>query len=265
MHCTATPIEMLDQYSNELHSKNFEKKEDSLMEEINALQETKGIGLPNFLPRGVFLNVLQKRIKEVAMTPEDFVGSVWNYIERIVTGSSTRRAAQNLIAKKKNESVDWVREIIGMEKLTDYTCNLEYVANCSKFMAQQTAYMEIMNDQKKKSVINLEGGIGEIEVGHLRKHLGVAQQAFELKMRMIASWKIVLMRLVDSMALHIMFSIQNMINKEMEEEIVQDLMAHLKVAESRGCSMSHLWLQRNAIGSKSVSSCSKSQKKWWPI
>ncbi|KAK4345804.1 hypothetical protein RND71_035980 [Anisodus tanguticus] len=44
-------------------------------------------------------------------------------------------------------------------------------------------------------------------------------------MRMIAYWKIVLMRLVDSMALHIIFSIQNMINKEMEEEIVQDLMA----------------------------------------
>ncbi|KAG5583119.1 hypothetical protein H5410_053746 [Solanum commersonii] len=144
--------------------------------------------------------------------PEHFTGEVRNYIERIVIKvlmhhcdnypqlqSSTRRAAQNLIAKKKDESVDWVREIIGMENQTDYTCNPEHVANCS--------------------------GIGVIDVGHLRKHVGVVQQAFELKMRMIAYWKIVLMRLVDSMALHIMFIIQNTINKQMEEEIVNDLMA----------------------------------------
>uniref|UniRef100_M1CQM6 Interferon-induced GTP-binding protein mx n=1 Tax=Solanum tuberosum TaxID=4113 RepID=M1CQM6_SOLTU len=238
MHCTARLVEMLDQYSKELDAKNFEKKEDFLMEEIRALEETKGIGLPNFLPRGVFLNVLQKRVKEIATMPEHFTGEVWNYIERIVIKvlmhhcdnypqlqSSTRRAAQNLIAKKKDESVDWVREIIGMENQTDYTCNPEYVANCSKIMAQQTAFMEIMNDHKKSSVINLAGGIGVIDVGHLRKHVGVVQQAFELKMRMIAYWKIVLMRLVDSMALHIMFSIQNTINKQMEEEIVKDLMA----------------------------------------
>ncbi|KAK6778751.1 hypothetical protein RDI58_025469 [Solanum bulbocastanum] len=84
MHCTARLVEMLDQYSNELHSKNFDEKEDFLTEEIKALQETNGVGLPNFLPRHFFLNVLQKRVKEVALIPEDFVKRVWNYIERIV-------------------------------------------------------------------------------------------------------------------------------------------------------------------------------------
>ncbi|MCD7457657.1 hypothetical protein HAX54_035690 [Datura stramonium] len=237
MHSTARLVEMLDQYSSELHSKNFVKTEDFLMEEVMFLQETKGIGLPNFLRRAVFLNVLQKNVKEIAASPEDFVGKLWNYLERVVIRvlmyhcdnypqlqSSTRRAAQNLIAKKKNESVDWVREIIGMEKLTDYTCNPDYLATYSKFMAQQHMFMEVMNDPGKCSVINLEG-IGGIDVGHLRKHLDVVQQAFDLKMRMMSYWKIVLMRLVDSMALHIMFSIRNMINKEMEEEIVEDLMA----------------------------------------
>ncbi|CAN4081215.1 unnamed protein product [Withania somnifera] len=237
MHSAARLVEMLDQYSNELHSKNLEKTEDFLMEEIMFLHETKGIGLPNFLPRTVFLNVLQKKVNEIAAFPEDFVGKLWNYLERVVIKvlthhcdnypqlqSSTRRAAQNLIAKKKNESIDWVREIIGMEKLTDYTCNPDYVATYSKLMAQQDPLMEIMNDRWKSSMIDLEG-VGEIDVGHLRKHLDVVQQAFDLKMRMMAYWKIVLMRLVDSMALHIMFSIRNMVNKEMEDEIVQDLMA----------------------------------------
>ncbi|CAN4109490.1 unnamed protein product [Withania somnifera] len=46
-----------------------------------------------------------------------------------------------------------------------------------------------------------------------------------MKTRIIAYWKIVLMRLVDSMALHIIFCIQNMVNKDMEQEIVQELMA----------------------------------------
>ncbi|CAN4109489.1 unnamed protein product [Withania somnifera] len=50
MHCTSRLVEMLDQYSNELHSKIFYEKEDFLMDEIRELEETNGIGLPNFLP-----------------------------------------------------------------------------------------------------------------------------------------------------------------------------------------------------------------------
>uniref|UniRef100_A0A3Q7G7V8 Dynamin stalk domain-containing protein n=1 Tax=Solanum lycopersicum TaxID=4081 RepID=A0A3Q7G7V8_SOLLC len=96
----------------EMHStKNFDE---FLMEEVMVLQESKGIGLPNFLPRGVFLNVL-------------------------------------------HHSVDRVREIIGMEKLTDYTCNPDYLTTYSKFM-------EIMNDHGNCSMINLEG-VGVIDVG----------------------------------------------------------------------------------------------------
>ncbi|KAK6793658.1 hypothetical protein RDI58_007111 [Solanum bulbocastanum] len=89
--------------------------------------------------------------------------------------------------------------------------------------------MDILNDPRKCFIINLEG-VGVIDVVHLRKHLDVVQQAFHLNMRMMAYWKIVLMRLVDSMALHIMFSIQNMINKGIKDEII-DI----------ECLMSHLW------------------------
>jgi hypothetical protein len=42
-------------------------------------------------------------------------------------------------------------------------------------------------------------------------------------MRMTAYWKIVLRRLVDFMALHLQFCARNLVNKEMEEEIVQEL------------------------------------------
>uniref|UniRef100_M1BQM5 Interferon-induced GTP-binding protein mx n=1 Tax=Solanum tuberosum TaxID=4113 RepID=M1BQM5_SOLTU len=173
----------------------------------------------------------------ISATPEVFAGKLWNYIETVVIKvlmhhfcnyqqlqSSTRCAVQNLTAKRKDESINWVREIIEMERLTDYTYNPEYVGTCSRLMAQQKPFMEIMNDSNKRSIINLEG-IGEVDVGSLRKHKDVVQQAFELKMRMIAYWKIVLMRLVDHMALYTMFNLQKMVNYEIEEEIVNELMA----------------------------------------
>lgn len=40
---------------------------------------------------------------------------------------------------------------------------------------------------------------------------------------MIAYWKVVLRRLVDSMALHLKLSIANLVSKEMEMEIVIEL------------------------------------------
>ncbi|KAL8556803.1 hypothetical protein ACS0TY_004316 [Phlomoides rotata] len=43
-------------------------------------------------------------------------------------------------------------------------------------------------------------------------------------MRLAAYWKIVLKRLVDCMALHMVFGIQKLVNKEMEGEIVSELM-----------------------------------------
>ncbi|WMV56135.1 hypothetical protein MTR67_049520 [Solanum verrucosum] len=237
MHCTARLAEMLNEYAVEQHAKSIEKKEDFLMDEIMSLTEANGIGLPNFLPRAVFLKVLQKKVSGISATPEVFVGKLWNYIETVVIKvlmhhfcnyqqlqSSTRCAVQNLTAKRKDGSINWVREIIEMERLTDYTYNPEYVGTCSRLMAQQKPFMEIMNDSNKRSIINLEG-IGEVDVGSLRKHKDVVQQAFELKMRMIAYWKIVLMRLVDHMALYTMFSLQKMVNYEIEEEIVNELMA----------------------------------------
>ncbi|KAG5614822.1 hypothetical protein H5410_014646 [Solanum commersonii] len=168
---------MLDQYSNKLHSKNFEKMDEFLMKEITVSPETEVNGLPNLIPVVIFLNVLKKKVKEIAASSEDFVGKLWNCLKRVI-----------------------IKVLI-------------------KFIAQQHMFMDIMNEPRKCFIINIEG-VGVIDVGHLRKHLDVVQQAFDLNMRMMTNWKIVLMRLVDSMALHLMFSIQNMINKEMEDEIV---------------------------------------------
>lgn len=238
MHCTARIAEMLNQYSEELqaNSPETDPKGRFLLDEIKVLEETKGIALPNFLPRAAFLALLQKKVQGIYSTPFGFVDKVWNYIETVVVRvlthhcdnypqllPSTRRAAKNLVGKKKQQSIDWVMVIVEMEKLTDYTCNPEYITTWNQLMSHRGKLMDAVHGRSHYSVVNITG-FGEVDVTHLRSKVGVVEEAFDLKMRMTAYWRIVLRRLVDCMALHLMFGIQNLVNKDMETDIIHRLM-----------------------------------------
>ncbi|KAA8532400.1 hypothetical protein F0562_032431 [Nyssa sinensis] len=235
MHCTARLAEILNHYSLELqNSAENGSSENFLMEEIRVLEEAKGIWLPNFLPRTAFLMILRRKVMAICGTPIEFVAKVWNYIETALLTvlmyhsenypqlqSCTRRAAQNLIAKMKERSTQVVMDMVEMEKLTDYTCDPEYMTVWRKLMENQTVFDEVMNSPQKPRKMKIVG-FGEIEVEHLRLHPNIRDQAFDLKMRITAYWKIVLKRMVDSMALHLQLSIQMLVNKDMEMEIVNE-------------------------------------------
>ncbi|XP_050122901.1 dynamin-related protein 4C-like, partial [Malus sylvestris] len=236
MHCTARLVEMLNQYSDELHRcPESDAKSNFLMEEIKILEENKGISLPNFLPRNAFHIILQRKVNGISSIPIAFVEQVWIYIEEAVISVlmrnsenyyqlqlSARRAGHNLMAKMKEGSIKWMLELVEMEKLTDYTCDADYVSEWNKLMASQNQFIHgVLTDENKPSIIE---GIGEIEVGVLRKYPHVLAQAYDLKMRMTAYWKVVLRRFVDFMALHLQLSVNNLVNKEMEAEIVNELM-----------------------------------------
>ncbi|XP_021833367.1 dynamin-related protein 4C-like [Prunus avium] len=238
MHCTARLVEMLNQYSDALHKcDESDPKNNFLVEKIKVLEEVKGIGLPNFLPRNAFLTILQGKVRGISSIPIGFVEQFWTYIEEVVISVLTRhsdnyyqlqlyarRAGHNLMARMKERSIKWIIEIVDMEKLTDYTCDLEYVSEWNRLMSQQSAFIDgVLNDEKRPSVVAIEG-IGEVEVGVLRQFPKVLGQAFDLKMRMTAYWKVVLRRFVDCMALHLQLSVSNLVNKEMEAEIVNELM-----------------------------------------
>ncbi|KAI5648909.1 hypothetical protein M9H77_34914 [Catharanthus roseus] len=199
-HCTARLAEMFTPYSVELQGKCIENeaKEEFLRHEIDILEESKGIGLPNFLPLSAFLISMQRKVNSISSAPIEFLNKVWNYVEGVLVPiflehsvdypqlqSYMRRAAQNLISKKEQQFVDWFMEIIKMEKQVDYTCHPEYVSTWNKLMTKQGEFMAIMNGNFKPTVIFIDG-FGEIEVGHLRKHLALVQQAFDMKMRMTA-------------------------------------------------------------------------------
>ncbi|KAI3520560.1 hypothetical protein L1887_10009 [Cichorium endivia] len=70
MHGTARLSEMLDEYSAKLQATTDNEGNGCfLMEEIRVLEEAKGIGLPNFLPRAAFLTLLNKRVNEQLSSP----------------------------------------------------------------------------------------------------------------------------------------------------------------------------------------------------
>ncbi|KAK9912604.1 hypothetical protein M0R45_036460 [Rubus argutus] len=237
MHCTARLYEMLNQYWYQLHEcEQSDPKSNFLVEEIKILEEAKGITLPNFVPRNAFLVILQGKVKGISSIPIRFVEEVWSYIQDVVMRVlmrntenyyqlqlCTRRAGHNLIARMKERSVEWMMETVEMENLTDYTCHPEYESKLNKLMCEREAFMDGVLNNLKNSTIYVEG-IGEVEVGVLRRYPHVLSQAFDLKMRMTAYWKVVLRRLVDSMALHLQLSVSKLVNKEMEMEIMNELM-----------------------------------------
>jgi len=233
MHCTARLVEMLNLYASDLENcAESDAKKDFLMEEIKVLEEAKWIGLPNFMPRTAFLTILQRKVRGISYMPVNFVDNVWNYLESVVISIlnhhssnyyqlqvSTRRAGEKLIAKKKKSSVQHVMEAVEMEKLTDYTCNPEYLLEYNRLIAQQEAFVkEVLSNETKPTHVKLD-------VVNLRKYPHVLSQAFDLKARMIAYWKIVLRRLIDSIALHLMLSINELINNDLQKEICNDLLS----------------------------------------
>ncbi|KAL8155605.1 hypothetical protein AgCh_000845 [Apium graveolens] len=136
--------------------------------------------------------------------------------------TSIKRAASNLIIKLKEQSTSRVVEIIDMEEISDYTCDPEYMAMWSKLMNSCDAFREVFNGDSTK--VSIEG-FGEIDVGHLRDYPGVRDEAFDLKMRLTAYWNIVLKRMVDSVALHLLLALKKLVNQAMEEETVKEVLA----------------------------------------
>ncbi|KAI9127406.1 hypothetical protein K1719_001965 [Acacia pycnantha] len=233
MHCTARLVEKLNDYSKDLREcPESNHKENFLKDEITLLEEAKWIGLPNFMPRTAFLALLQNKVRGISSRPIQFIDDVWDYLQKVVIQVINRhsqhyyqlqrctcRSGENVIARMREHSKKHVREAIEMEKWTDYTCNPEYMTEYNSLMANQSSVVEYVSGGYGAVNIN---GLGEsIQIGHLREYTAqVLNQAYDMKMRMISYWRIVLRRLIDTTALHLQFSINNLVNRELENEII---------------------------------------------
>ncbi|KAI9127434.1 hypothetical protein K1719_001993 [Acacia pycnantha] len=238
MHCTARLVEKLNDYSEDLHQcPESDHEENFLKDEITLLEEAKWIGLPNFMPRTAFLALLQNKVRGISSRPIQFMDDVWDYLEDVVIQVINRhsehyyqlqrctcRSGENLIARMREHSKRHVKEAIEMEKWTDYTCNPEYMTDYNSLMANQSSVVECVGDGDE--AVDIHGLGDDIEIGHLRQYNAqVLNQAYDMKMRMISYWRIVLRRLIDTTALHLQFSINNLVNRELEKEITSCFMS----------------------------------------
>ncbi|KAK9109660.1 hypothetical protein Sjap_017720 [Stephania japonica] len=219
-----------------LRSEESSKNTLFLMEEIAVLEESSQLALPNFLPRSAFRTILKQKLKGVAQTPFEFSRKVWNYIEgvvmRILAGhsesypqlqTSCRRAAYNLITKMREQSYSYVQEMVQMETIADYMSNPEYMNTWHDLMKYQEPLLQILNGNSFNTQLEIPG-FDRMEVLHLKVLLKKVEQAFDMKMRVTAYWKIFMLRLVDNLALHLFISMKNLVNEEMETEVVKEFM-----------------------------------------
>ncbi|XP_027931819.1 dynamin-related protein 4C-like [Vigna unguiculata] len=236
MHCTARLVEMLDQYCNDLRNGcESDAGEKFLMEEIKVLEETKRIGLPNFISRTVFLTRLHDKVESISNIPIKFIGKVWDYLEEVVVSVLNRHSehyhqlqtclrlcGQKLIAKMRENSMKYMKEVVEMEKLTDYTCNPEYTNEYNKLIGSQNSLVDRVKAHSSQTVIN---GFGDVQVSHLTQYTTLVPQAFDLKARLTAYWKVVLQRLIDNTALHLQFSIFNLLKKDLGCDVLKDMVS----------------------------------------
>ncbi|KAJ3691132.1 hypothetical protein LUZ61_020296 [Rhynchospora tenuis] len=240
LHGTARIAEMLHKYRAELPDKCPAKEKQFLMEEVGVLQEAKGIRLPNFLPRSAFLTILKNKIDTISHIPRELVNTVWAYVEKIAIQmmlrhcenypqlkSASQRALHGLIDKMRDRSCKFVKDMIGMELVSDYTANPDYMNTWVELMKEEEKFRNAIEYKLISSKITLKA-FGDVEVGHLRSHEDVAEQAFDIRMRLTAYWKIVVLRLVDGVALHILHSIKCLVEDELEVELINELLGSNK-------------------------------------
>ncbi|CAN1217796.1 Dynamin-related protein 4C [Linum perenne] len=200
------------------------------------LEEAKGIWLPNYLSSVAFLALLQKKVQGIYVIPLAFVDQVWNYIEGVVISVlmkrcesyhllqlSTRRTCHSLISRMRERSVNWVNEVLEMEMATDYTCNPEYLIEWNKLLAHRPQFITSVKANNSGTRISI-ADFGVVTVGHAVKWSMVLEQAYDLRMRIVTYWKIVRRRLVDAMGLHIQLCVRKLVDKELEKELVDELM-----------------------------------------
>ncbi|CAH1444434.1 unnamed protein product [Lactuca virosa] len=252
MHCNARLAEMLDEFSEELH-KSDKISENFLVEEMLVLEEANGIRLPFFLSNSAFLYLLKKKVNDVSDLPISFLNKVWGYLEIVCARvlmdhcgnhpqllPSIKKASLNVMLRMKEKLVERVFEMIEMEKVTDYTCDPDFITSWNKLMGKRDEFLSAITDDYSFSM----EGCPFIGITHLVNVPATKRdQAFDLKMRMMAYWKIVLGRMVDGIALELRFVIQKMVNSELEKEIVNEVMV-------RGGGMEKMLDEPTSVASK---------------
>ncbi|KAF3546029.1 hypothetical protein DY000_02006255 [Brassica cretica] len=237
MHCTDRFATMFSGYLDDVEAQH-ENVEEFLTKELKYLDAFGDVDMPEeVMSRSVFLAIISQLLDEIQPKPADFVSSVWDYVEAVLSlvitkysdsfpqiQSSLKRAGQSLISRMKEQSVNRVAEILETEKLTDFTCNRTYMTSWTQKMSEQQSFISaVLHDGNRPAYFSLTG-FGDVQISHLRKyHAHLLQKAFGMKMRIAAYWPLVLQRIVDSISMHLHLSVSYLVNSRFQTEIIAEM------------------------------------------
>ena len=156
MHCTARMREMFEIYYNDLRNTGSIGGK-FLAKETEMLEEAKGVGLPNFLSRPVFLNLLQRLVEQITGRSLELVFKVWEYIENVILQvidfychcypqlqSESRRVVQDLARKMKEDCArnGWLGAVIAL-------ATWKLASRCSVCWSQLNIIIERRNKRRR--------------------------------------------------------------------------------------------------------------------
>eukprot|EP01018_Ginkgo_biloba_P038766 Gb_41368 [translate_table: standard] len=177
-----------------------------LTKESKMLEEVKGVGLPNFLPRLSFLNLLKliNEVSEVSL----LAFRVWDYLEDVILHvidlqtrsysafqSIIKRAIQALILKKIIDCVEYVKEMLEMDKCMDFTSPI-YMQNLNNLLKAKDPFLQSlcnMGDAENrghhecvKKTVAIDK-IGELDISKaLEIDSNQVEEAYDMQMRVVA-------------------------------------------------------------------------------
>lgn len=236
MHCTDRLAVMFSNYLDDVQVQPEDVTE-FLTDEIKFIDEFACVDMPEVVSRSAFLAILSQHLDEMHPKPADFISGVWDYVEEVLScvftkycddipdiRSSVKRAGKNLICRMKEQALSRVAEIVETEKLTDYTCNRACMTSWTQKMTEQQTFIDaVLHDGNRPAYFSLTG-FGDIEVSHLSKYnADLLRKAFGVKMKISSYWPIVLQRLVDSIFLHLQFSLSSLVSSHFQTEILSEM------------------------------------------
>lgn len=241
MHCTARLREMFESYYNDLRNTGSIGGK-FLAKETEMLEEAKGVGLPNFLSRPVFLNLLQRLVEQITDRSLELVFKVWEYMEKIIMQvidfycdsypqlqSETRRVVQDLVQKMKEECEIHVKKLIQMEKLVDFTLSPFYMETYGRLLTSKVDFKErLLNLAAETLSYGTHSGMtmavegfGEVDVSDI---MGVpmdrVEAAYDMQMSVLAYWKVVTLRMGDGIPLYLQFVCKTLVMDQFNYEIL---------------------------------------------
>lgn len=233
MHCTARLWEMFEGYYADLRETGSMSGK-FLAKETEMLDEAKGVGLPNFLSRPVFKNLVEALVDQIADRSLELVFSVWEYMETVLLRvidcycrfhprlqGEARRVAQDLVVKKKDDCEKHVRETIEMEKLVDSTLSPSYIEEYGRLLTLKSQFFDRLSNARRNgyAMVELDGiDVDVSDILDFPPERVVA--AFDMQMSVMAYWRVVTLRMGDGIPLRLQFMCKKLVMTEFTSEFL---------------------------------------------